>query len=350
MKRRWFFASVLFIVSASLSLAFSSYSLPNSVTLRSLAEKRGIEIGAAVAIPPLKTDPMYPQLLASQFNSASAENVMKFEYLHPQPNTYTFNEADTLVDFAKSHNMTVHAHVLVWHIQLPKWLTEGKFSRDQLITILRDHIHKVVGYYKGKVQAWDVVNEALNDDGTLRNTIWLQGIGPDYIEMAFRWAREADPNVELYYNDFGADGFGPKSDAVYNLVKKLKAKQVPITGVGLQMHVGLGWAPPKRDVIANINRLGDLGLNVHISEMDVQTYDGARTEEEKLQKAANIYADMMSACLSNKACKSFTVWGLTDKFSWLPGFTGKPNSPLLFNTNYRPNPAYYALIDVLQNK
>lgn len=343
-------STILFIFAASFVLTITPvFSRNPAVTLRSLGELHGIDMGAAVAFPPLKNDPLYQQLLPREFNLASIENSMKFEFIHPQPQVYAFDEADYITNFAKNHQMKVFAHVLVWHIQLPKWLTEGKFTREQLITILRDHIHKVVGRYQGKVKAWDVVNEAFNDDGTLRNTFWLQGIGPDYIEMAFRWAREADPNVGLYYNDYGAETVNPKSNAIYNLVNNLKAKGVPITGVGFQAHLGLGWTPSKVAIQENLNRFSQSGFKIHISEMDVQIQGGKGTVQQNLEEQAKIYADLMEVCLSNKSCKGFTVWGLTDKFSWIPGWTKKDDAPLLFDVNYRPKPAYYALIKVLQN-
>lgn len=350
-KNRWFFFSILLIFTTAITLCLSpTTSLSReAVTLRSLADSRGLQIGAAVAANALRDDAQYRQLLAREFNSLSSENAMKFEPLRPQRNVYNFQEADSLVNFAKANQMQVHAHVLVWHYQLPKWLTEGKFSRDELKAILKDHIQKVLTHFRGKVSAWDVVNEAIADDGSLRNTIWLQGIGPEYIELAFRWAHEADPNAHLYYNDYGGEGLGTKSDAIYNLVKKLKAQGVPIEGVGMQMHTGVGWAPQPRDVIDNINRLGKLGLNVHISEMDVQIQKASGTESEKLTSQARIYSQILGACLSSRACKSFTVWGLTDKHSWIPGFTGKPDAPLLFDTSYRPKPAYYALLEMLKS-
>ena len=348
-NRRWFLFSILLILATSITLALWPVSWSRNVaSLRSLAESRGITIGAAVAAKPLREDGNYRELLAREFNSLSSENVMKFGPLSPRRNVYDFTEADQLINFAQANNMKVHAHVLVWHAQLPKWLTEGKFSRSKLIEILKNHIKTVVGHFRGKVDAWDVVNEALNDDGSLRNTIWLQGIGPEYIEMAFRWAHEIDPNAHLYYNDYGGEGLGIKSDAIYNLVKNLKDQGVPIQGVGMQMHTSVNRAPQPRDLINNINRLGQLGLEVHISEMDVQIQEATGLESEKLTSQARIYSQIMGACLSTKACKTFTVWGLTDKHSWIPGITGNADAPLLFDGSYRPKPAYYSLLEVLK--
>ena len=188
------------------------------------------------------------------------ENAMKFGLVHPEPDRYDFADADYIVGFAEAHGMQVRGHNLVWHFQLPTWLTEGTWTRDELIDILHQHITTVVGHYRGRVAAWDVVNEAIADDGSLRDTIWLRGIGPEYIDMAFRWAHEADPDALLFYNDYAGEGLGAKSDAIYALVQGLLERGVPINGVGLQMHVSLRWSPQPQDVAANMERLGALGL------------------------------------------------------------------------------------------
>jgi len=352
MKRRWLIASIILILATSITLALSPKTVPRDASaLRNFAESRGIKIGTAVAVQPLREDAKYRQVLGREFNLLSSENAMKFGPLSPRRGVYNFTDADELVNFAKANDMDVHAHVLVWHNQLPKWLTEGKFNREELTAILKEHIQKVVSHFRGKVDSWDVVNEAIADDGSLRNSIWLQVIGPGYIEMAFQWAREADPKAHLFYNDYGGEGMNFKSNAIYNLVKSFKTRGIALDGVGLQMHlgIGLGTMPPS-DVRNNINRLGQLGLEVHISEMDVQIQRAFGSEAEKLAEQAKIYSDMLAACLSTKACKTFTVWGLTDKHSWIPGHTGNADAPLLFDNLYRPKPAYNALVEVLKKR
>jgi endo-1,4-beta-xylanase len=197
----------------------------------------------------------------------------------------------------------------------------------------------VVGHYKGRIYAWDVVNEAINDDGTLRDTVWLRNIGSEYIELAFRWAHEADPQALLFYNDYGAEGLGVKSDAVYNLVKNLLEKGVPIHGVGLQMHVSLESPPNPQEVAANIKRLNELGLIVHITEMDVRLTTPPRWED--FVRQAEIYYSILKVCLSADNCKAFIMWGFTDKYSWIPGFFSGYGSALIFDESYSPKPAYY---------
>ena len=316
-----------------------------ALSLRSLAQARGIQIGAAVAAGPLRSEPLYAQTLAREFSMLTPENAMKFGPLHPGRERYDFSDADAIVDFAEAHDMRVRGHTLVWHNQLPPWLTAGKWTREELIEILREHIMTVVGHYRGRVVAWDVVNEAVADDGSLRDTIWLRGIGPQYIDMAFRWAHEADPDALLFYNDYGGEGRGRKSDAIYALVKDLLQRGVPIHGVGLQMHVALGWHPKPQDVAANMERLAALGLEVHITEMDVRIKSPAT--EEELAAQARIYRDMLEVCLSAENCKAFVLWGFTDRHSWIPQFFRGWGSGLIFDSSYQPKPAYDALMDVL---
>jgi len=248
--------------------------------LRSLAEAHGILIGAAVDAEKLKRDAQYAETLSREFNILTPENAMKFDSVHPSRNEYDFSEPDAIVSFARANDMKVRGHTLVWHEALPSWIREGDFTPEEWRDILREHILTEAKHYKGQIYAWDVVNEAVEEDGSLRDTVWLQGIGPEYLDLAFRWAHEADPEALLFYNDYGAEGLGSKSDAVYNLVKGLLERGVPIHGVGLQMHVSLEEPPNPQDVAANIKRLNDLGLEVHITEMDVRIREPAT--EEKL--------------------------------------------------------------------
>jgi endo-1,4-beta-xylanase len=214
-----------------------------------------------------------------------------------------------------------------------------------LIEILREHVTTVVGRYRGRIVAWDVVNEAVADDGSLRDTIWSRGIGPEYVEMAFRWAHEADPDALLFYNDYGGEGLGRKSDGIYGLVGDLVARGVPVHGVGLQMHVSLGWSPRPQDVAANVARLAELGLEVHVTEMDVRIK--APVTEEELAQQARVYRDLLQVCLSAQSCKAFLLWGFTDRHSWIPHFFTGWDAALIYDEAYRPKPAYDMLRDTM---
>lgn len=312
--------------------------------LRNLAEECGIYIGAAVERSLLDI-PDYAYILKREFNILTTENALKFGPVHPQREAYSFSDADYIISFAERNGMKVRGHTLVWHQQLPSWVAQGNYSREEWISILREHIMTVVGRYKGRIYAWDVVNEAIADDGTLRDTIWLRNIGPEYIEMAFRWAHEADPQAILFYNDYGAEGLNVKSNATYNLVKSLLEKGVPIHGVGLQMHLSLENPLNPQEVEANIKRLNDLGLEVHITEMDVRIRMPARWED--LIEQAKIYRDILRACLSVERCKAFVIWGFTDKYSWIPGHFSGYGAALIFDESYVPKPAYYFIAETL---
>jgi endo-1,4-beta-xylanase len=318
-------------------------------TLRSLAEKRNFYVGAAVAYAPFLSEKPYRDTLRTQYNMVVAENVMKWDTTEPLQDSFNFDKADAIVQFAQDNHMVVRGHNLVWHNQIPGWVTSGNFTRDQLLSVMQNHIQNEVAHFKGKVVAWDVVNEGMGDDGQLRKDIWLDTIGPDYIEQAFRFAHQADPDAKLYYNDYGGEGMNHKSDAIYAMVSDLKKKGVPIDGVGLQMHVGIGpgEASSAADVAANMERLGALGLDVQITEMDVKIENGTGSQDENLKAQAALYGTMLQVCLQHKNCTAFLTWGFTDNYTWIPGFTGKDDLPLPFDMNYLPKPAYGAMIDVL---
>src|SRR5262249_1028520 len=256
---------------ALLLLALSLTIVAEAQTLRSAADAKGLRIGAAVNMSPFRNESIYTQTLGREFNMLVAENAFKFDALHPAQNTYNFTDADALVAFAEANNMAVRGHTLVWHSQIPGWLTGGNFTRDQVIAIMRDHIMTVMGRYRGRILAWDVVNEAVSDNnGQLRtDSFWYQRIGPEYIAMAFQFAREADPGAVLYYNDYSIEGSGAQSDAVFNLVSGLVNQGVPIGGVGWQTHMINPFRIQQANV-TNAQRIAALGLELSITEMDVR--------------------------------------------------------------------------------
>jgi endo-1,4-beta-xylanase len=315
-------------------------------SLRTLAEAAGLHVGAAVDVAVLNADPDYARLLARQFDVVTPENAMKFSVVHPERDRYDFSEADALVAFAEAHGMQVHGHVLVWDQQLPDWLTRGNFSRDELKAILREHIQTLVARYRGRVAWWDVAAEAVGEDGRARDTFWSRGLGPDYLDLAFRWAHEADPQARLLYNDYGGEGAGTKSDGIYDLAAALRWKGTPIHGVGLQMHVSLDDAPRAEDVRLNMKRLAALGLETHITEMDVML--ALPTTPAALQAQAALYQAMLGACLAVVPCRSFSAWGVTDRYSWIPEFFPGRGAALLFDADYRAKPAARSVMRTLR--
>lgn len=316
--------------------------------LRASAERRNIYIGAAVSAQPLKNDPAYQETLRREFNMVVAENVFKWEVIHPGRNQYNFSDADVLVAFAEANDMAIRGHTLVWHNQLPAWLTGGSFTREEVIAILRDHINTVMGRYKGRIVAWDVVNEAVDDaTGGLRaNSFWLQRIGPDYLKLAFEFAREADPSAKLYYNDYSNEGLNKKSDGVYALLFALKNEGAPVDGVGWQMHVENGFRINDQHRL-NATRLADLGLELSITELDVRARLPLAAAD--LQSQAESYREVAEFCLSQSNCKALVTWGFTDKHSWIPGVFAGMGDALLFDSSYQPKPAYTALQQALQS-
>ena len=331
------------VISAALVI-----TLPAAVAepLRNLAQAAGIRFGAAVNVEALNTDTAYARLLAREFNLVTPENAMKFSVVHPERERFDFTQADALVAFAEAHSMQVNGHVLVWHQQLPSWLTQGQFSQDELKSILREHIQTLVTRYRGRVASWDVAAEAIGEDGQPRDTFWSRGIGPDYLALAFRWAHEADPQAHLRYNDYGGEGAGTKSDGIYRLVSALRGQNVPIHGVGLQMHVSPDDAPRAKDLRANLQRLAALGLATHISEMDVMLPVPA--SRDNLKQQAALYRDTLKLCLAQSQCRSFSTWGTTDRYSWIPEHFPGQGAALLFGTDGHAKPAYDSIQRVLR--
>lgn len=316
-------------------------------SLRDMASIRNLRIGAAVQARRL-TETDYAETAAREFNIVTPENEMKFGPIHPGEAIYNFANADAIVDFATAHGMAAKGHTLVWHSQLPGWVTNGTWTRESLMKVLRDHIMTVVGRYKGRVVWWDVVNEAMNDQGTgLRDTIWLRGIGPDYIEMAFRWAHEADPAAKLLYNDYSAEGLNAKSNAVYAMVQDLQKEGVPIHGVGLQSHFSLTNPPRVDDIASNVARIGALGLEVHFSEIDVRIQQPFT--DEKLAQQADVYRSIASVCTNARNCLGLTLWGFTDKYSWITNQYPGSGAALIFDNMYLKKPAYRSFADALSS-
>jgi endo-1,4-beta-xylanase len=250
----------------------------------------------------------------------------------------------------------VRGHTLVWHNQNPAWLIPNNFTRSQAIDLLERHIFTVVGHFHSKVYAWDVINEGIAADGTQRETFWLETIGPEYFEYAFNFAREADKGARLFYNEYAADGLGAKSDGMYALLKDLKERGIPIDGVGLQMHFAqydtpdFALPPSAEELTANLNRLAALGLEIHITELDVQVQRLPGKREDLLEKQAQVYRQVLETALANPRLKAVVTWGFTDRHSWIPQFTGQPDWPLPFDEYYQPKPAYAALYKLLQEE
>jgi endo-1,4-beta-xylanase len=366
----------MFIAATALNLLLLTSSLwaaeQPPPTLKD-AFKGSLLIGAALNPGEFtESDARDAALVKEQFDSISPENVLKWEMVHPEPGRYDFDLPDKYVAFGEKNHMFIVGHTLVWHYQTPKWVFEdakgNPVDRETLLKRMREHIQTVVGRYKGRVNGWDVVNEALNDDGTLRQTPWLKIISEEYIAKAFEFAREADPKAELYYNDQGLENEAKRNGAL-ELLRKLRAQGVSVTGVGLQGHYGIEW-PALEQVDATIAGFAKLGVKVMITELDVDVlppawqYHGADISakaelQPKLnpytnglpdsvqQTLAKRYADLFGVFLRHRGVLTrVTFWGVTDASSWLNNWPvrGRTSYPLLFDRDGRPKPAFEAVI------
>jgi endo-1,4-beta-xylanase len=307
--------------------------------LRSLT---AVPVGAAVEPALLESDAAYAETLAREFGSVTPENAMKWGPIHPAESEWQWPPADRVVEFAAAHGMLVHGHVLVWHEQLPHWLP--RVAPRRFRATLGEHIGALVSRYRGRVASWDVVNEALTSRGRLRHTLFLDRLGAGYVAEAFRIAHAADPDARLYYNEFGADGLGRKSDAVLALLRGLLDDGVPIHGVGLQMHIDAASSPAPADVAANVERLSALGLHVRISEMDVRVR--RIRVQDRLAAQQTVYHDILAACRGKTELGGVSFWGVTDAHSWIDARFGE-DDPLLFDGAYERKPAYFGVRDAL---
>ncbi len=319
-------------------------------------------------------DPQAAEIVLRHCNTVTPENAMKWSWIHPTPNAYDFGPADRFVEFGVKNKMFIVGHALVWHSQIPGWAFQDEggrlLNRDAMLGRMRDHIATVVGRYRGRVGGWDVVNEALTDEGGLRDTRWTQTIGEDFVAKAFEYAHEVDPDAELYYNDFSLDK-PAKRDACIRLVKGLKNAGLRVDGIGIQGHWGMDY-PTTENLEAFINAAAALGVKVMVTEMDVDIlpvawdYQGADVSKRvELQNELNPYANGLPEAaekrLTDRYAELFSIflkhsdkvsrvtfWGVYDKTSWLNNWPvrGRTSYPLLFGRDYQPKAAFYAVVKV----
>lgn len=309
------------------------------------------KIGAAVNPSTIRTQ---ESLLTHHFNSITAENEMKFVSVHPEEQTYTFEAADRLVEFAREHGMAMRGHTLVWHNQTSDWLFRdrqgGTVGKDVLLGRVREHIHAVVGRYKNEIYAWDVVNEAIADEGEalLRTSKWTEIAGPDFIAKAFEYAHEADPQALLFYNDYNESN-PQKRDKIYTLVQSLLEQGAPIHGIGLQAHWNL-FDPSLDEIRAAIEKYASLGLQLQLTELDVSMFrfedrriDLTEPEPGMLEQQAERYEAVFRLLLEYRdVISGVTFWGAADDYTWLDDFPvrGRKNWPFLFDAHHRPKAAF----------
>jgi endo-1,4-beta-xylanase len=341
------------VLTLTVLLISAFVSSCRSQTLRQAADRDGLLVSTAVR-PSHLPEPEYASTLAREFNMLEPEDAMKWWVLRPNEATYDFRQGDELVQFARERQMKVRGHCLVWGRSNPEWLTQGHFTTRQLSRLLHEHLDHVMKHYAGQVFAWDVVNEALDENGKVRDSIWYNkpGIGfyrqgTKYIEQAFRWARKADPDALLFYNEAEGEGLNRKSDAIYAMVKSFKRRGVPFDGVGLQMHIPLLDADVAA-IAANIARLTALGVQVQITELDVSLPLDSRgqVQANDLNRQAEVYRGIVRACLNSVGCTAIQTWGFTDKYSWIGSHShGARGQALPFDRAYQPKAAYRAILE-----
>ena len=316
-----------------------------------------------VAVSPRSVSGPDSTLILQQFNSITPENAMKMGPIHPEENRYNWKDADAIVAFAQAHGLRVRGHNLCWHEQTPAWIFKdaqgGQVTKEVLLQRLKDHITAVVSRYKGKIYAWDVVNEAIDDDSTkfLRNSPWYSICGDEFIVKAFEYAHAADPQAQLFYNDYNTER-PEKRERVYRLLRQLVDAGVPITGIGLQGHWSI-FEPSEQELRAAIDRFSSLGLKVQITELDISVYPWEKNRRARRPGESDAYTPELEQRQADQYKKIFSVfrdykgrlngvtfWNVTDRSTWLDQYPvpGRKNYPLLFDVNGQPKKAYWEVV------
>ena len=361
-------ASLLLLIIVGIGIAYTIHYNPDPYTtqappqlpnpsLKALATRRGIQIGSFASLKYLR-ERAYTDILASEFNYAIIDGEPNWRFedstLRPSINEFNYTDLDSVFDFAKQNEMPVRVQHLLWGDAkwLPDWLTQGNFNREQLLDIIHTHISTIGARYKGGVREYSVVNEAfsrklLTGDN---HDWWGEKLGNEYIDNAFVWARQADPNAVLILNDFGNETEGDISNSMYTYIENAKSRGIPVDAIGMQMHISGTNAPTKEKVVANMKRFADLGIKVYVTEFDVNMHDVKGSDKEKENRQAQIYGDMLGACLEvgPKLCPNFGFLGLIDRQSWYNGLGIHDANALMFYDDYTPKPAFYAVRATLE--
>jgi endo-1,4-beta-xylanase len=323
---------------------------------RLAAGNNGVMIGG-VGGSAITTDVPFGRVVETDFHVAGCENALKFASLHTGSNTYSFSGADSILDHGALHGQLGRGHTLLWHGSVPSWVTNSGYTTSQLQTIAYSHIDTVMSRYRDRLFCWDVVNEAFNDNGTIRSTVWYDtpgigyaGQGTRYLEEVFKRARAADPDCELFYNDYSAETDNTKSDAIYAMALDFKTRGVPLDGIGFQFHVS--GTPSLSSMRANFQRFNDLGLNLHITELDVRVAvdsNGVATAAA-LASQGDTYFNIVGTALAFPRTRVIQTWGFSDRYSWIPGSFPGFGAALPLDANFNRKPAWWALHNVLANQ
>ncbi|HYP77450.1 MAG TPA: endo-1,4-beta-xylanase, partial [Polyangiaceae bacterium] len=317
--------------------------------------KSVVKMGTAVDTPIFLSNPLHNAIVAGEFSMVTPANSMKMNLIQPVQGMFDYTDTDALVAWAQTNGLEFRGHPLVWHTQVPDWLSTGTFDRDQMVAIMYAHIDALMSHYKAKFPYWDVVNEAIDVvDGTwtFRPTLWHDRIGNDFMDLAFTHARAADPDAKLLYNDYNIEQKGnPKADKVFEVIKDMKTRNIPIDGVGFQAHYFVepngstaNGVPDMQAIRDNMARYAEIGVDVQITECDFRI--GKPLDDTKAQLQSKFYADLLQVCIDAPNCSHFTVWGLSDLDSWVPGTFAEYDYAHLFDSQLMPKLAYTAMSNV----
>ena len=328
------------------------------ITIRELAKERGRFIGTILNSEWFNNDiePQFEEIHKTQFNVVVAENEMKFDATEPKENEFNFEKGDMMVEYAQANKIRVRGHALAWHSQVANWVNDYKGQKEKLLAVLKNHITKVVSHYKGQVAEWDVVNEAVNDEYNAgwrsQGSVWYEGIGAEFLDSAFVWAHEADPDAELCYNDYSLEwGLreGSKASFVVEQVKRWKKNNIPITCVGTQTHIEIAHETTPQNVRALAKALAEIGVTLNITELDIGFPKGSAGNlgAADYAKQGHLYRQFMDVFLEEPNMGEFVIWGLTDAHSWLDEQQGKTEG-LLYDKQYKPKPAFDSIMASLK--
>lgn len=350
MTRNLLFLGLLSLANCRQPNAQPTTPTTPEATLRGAAS---FPVGAAISPSLLTSKPLYRQTLEREFSSITTENHLKMHNVHPEKDRYDWSGGNTIVDFANQTNKRMHGHALLWHQAVPAWVTAFKGDSTAWEGLVRDHIQTVVKQYKGKIAAWDVVNEAFLDDGTLRPGIWLEHLGPDYVARCFQYARQADPAVKLFYNEYGQEYSAKKLAATLAMIADFKKRGIPIDGIGLQLHTHIDH--PDAQIENAIRQSAATGLLVHISELDVRINQPKaanfvptdalwQRQKAKYTAIATAYRTLVPVAQQH----GITTWNVSDADSWIPNFCKCDDFPLPFDKDFKKKPAYEGFLSGLK--
>lgn len=334
-------------LAAFIAAAAASLSSCGPASTRSLADKAGVTFGLAVQAGDV-LDPAVKKFIVSNFNLIVPENTLKWQHIRPTKTFWNWSDMDALVAFAAENKIAVKGHTFVWHQQNPPYVS-GLKTREEAVALLTDQITTIMTRYKGKIREYDVANEVLNEDGTMRDTVWLRAIGPDYLDIAFKAARAADPGATLVLNDYNNEYAGTaKADAFYELAKSLKARGVPLDAVGLQLHLMADFPLNVGALKETVARFKELGMPVAFTEVDVRVKLPVTPEKEAAQRA--IYEGLVDIAKNEDGAGAFVLWGYTDKKSWIPAAFAGYGSAHPFDAKGEAKPLYQGMKDILGKK